>query len=263
MKIKNITLILPAILSCISGLSQQINPTINRHGDNKDDKVFILGNGTTDALDFDKLNASGGVSLYVKTHKHADLYLTYNFGGKVISTEKSDSIQLNSLYFPDIGTSAFAGTLDYEIPFRKLKKIKEDEPYMQILLSCEGSVQQRNIQNDSSIYHLSIANINYGVKYKWSYVSSDKKNNLVFTLGAMWNQIFINKNNADNFNALFNGQYNKNDYQIDRLINGLSFLASVQLNNSIIYFRTYQKNNTAADLSFTVGIKVTGKFISF
>lgn len=239
--------------------AQQINPTIVSN-DNK--KVFILGSGTADAVDFASINASGGMSLCIKPIKKTTAYLSFNFGGNVSDNEKSDSAKFSSLYFPDNGRSAFTGCVEYSILPLKETTGNNNERH-NLILDSEGSVQQRNIESDSLIYKLNIANIALGFKYKWSYFSPSSDNRAIFSLGIFYNGIFINRNSEKSFNELFNGPLSQTGATLPRNFGGISCLLSLQFNNAILYFRTYQLNTMAADLAFTVGIKANGSFFSF
>jgi hypothetical protein len=260
------------------------------------DKVFVFGVGNTDALNLDKLTASGGLSLALKPNQRITLFLSFNYGGTVVKKEKSDSVQLSSLYFPDIASTAFTGSFEYAFAgFRKrapaiaavpatattpaiaavpmigyktfLQSFTDNTPD-QLLFSFEGSVQGRNIQKDTITYNLSVANINAGLKYKFIYQPTSSSNSAVFILGVCYNGVFINANSKKSFDSLFKDENNTtassfNTNNLDGSINGWSILTSVQLNKVILYFRTFDDLDRAHDLGFSVGIKATGNFISF
>lgn len=271
MKIKKITTgVFIGLLNF--SFAQQINSVINngkvvKSSNGTTDKVYLFGVGSTDALQLDKLTASGGISVAVKPSDRSTFFLAFNFGGGIIKKEKSDSVLLNSLYFPDIASTVFTGAIEYSLStFQKKgnwKSYSVDSTH-QLLACAEGSLQQRNIIKDSATLNLNAANINIGLKYRWTYHGSND-NTAIMNIGAYYNGIFINRNNEDNFNALFNPVGNPQDgnYNFTRTINGFSTMVSMQLNSTIIYFRTYTNLDYSRDLAFSVGIKTSGKFISF
>ena len=245
----------------------------------KSDKVFIFGVGSTDALNLDKLTAAGGLSVALKPSQRITTFLSFNYGGTVLKKEKSDSVQLSSLYFPDIASSAFTGSIEYVVAgFRskKMDKTYKDKKYIEFLrsfsdtatnqlaINIEGSIQARNIEKDTLTYNLNIANINAGLKYRWTY-QSITNNSAIFTIGACYNGVFINENSKKNFNALFidDAAPAVSLQNFDGTIHGWSLLTSVQLNKVIVYFRTFDDFDRPDGLAFSVGLKATGTFFSF
>jgi hypothetical protein len=284
---RNLTIRLAILFTSVNLLnnndvfSQQINLVENLSGNaeknqssGEKDRVFIYGVGSTDALDLDKLTAAGGLSGAIKPNPRTTITLNFNYSGVISKKESSDSVKLNSLYFPDIASSAFAGSFELALTgFRKYDTAKEfkdnwnsftDTLPNQLLFCLEGSFQERKIEKDSLLYNLGMTNINGGLKYRWTYYGKNK-NKAVFTLGALYNGVFINSNNDKTFNSLFKDETESTASlkNIDRVINGFSLLASLQLNNTIIYFRTFDDVDRSEELAFSVGIKVTGSFFSF
>ncbi|HET6228362.1 MAG TPA: hypothetical protein VFF27_18925 [Bacteroidia bacterium] len=232
------------------------------------DKIYILGSGSTDALELNKLTASGGLGVAVKPSKRLTIFLNYNFGGNVVKKEKADSVYLSSFYFPDIASTAFSGSINLSLlplpfSFSKNKTIKIFDPIAehQLLITLDGSIQERNVNRDSVLYNLNFANFDVGPKYQWLY-SGKNENNAIFTIGIFYNRVFINDNSKRDFNALFNPTGN-NSVALPHGFEGISGLVSIQFNKALVYFRTYSDLNKHKDLAFSIGIKAVGEFFSF
>jgi hypothetical protein len=91
--------------------------------DNMEEKpspIGLLGMGNLNSESFEKANASGKITAYVRLFedfsripKNLTLYLSYN---KNIT--RGDSLSLKSLIFPDLGNNAFDATLEYSVRFK-------------------------------------------------------------------------------------------------------------------------------------------------
>jgi hypothetical protein len=263
---KNLKLLFLLMIVSSTCIAQQILPVIEdkRKDDSnkalafdKQDKIFIFGSGSTDALELDKLTASGGLNMAAKPVERLTLFLNFNFGGSVIKKEKADSVYLSSFYFPDIASTAFSGSASFSLLPWKFKTNAEH----QLLLGFDGSVQERNINRDTILFNLSLANFNVGPKYQWLY-SGRNDNNAIITVGVFYNQVFINDNSQRDFNTLFNPSGSAS-MSMPSDLKGINGLISVQFNSALVYFRTYTDLNRGRDLSFSLGIKAIGKFFSF
>jgi hypothetical protein len=111
------------------------------------------------------------------------------------------------------------------------------------------------------VYDFGIINYNLGPKYRWVHERNDHR--AIFTVGLFYNYISINRNNADAFTTLFNDYQVPDAAPIKSYFNGMSIMTSLQLDNAMLFARTYTDFNQPNDLAFTVGIKASAKFFSF
>lgn len=214
--------------------------------------VFVYGIGGAESLELKNISASGTLNAGLLLGWGMTANLTFNFGATAVKKENADSVPLSLFYFPDVSNTAFAMGLDKKIGLG---------PYSNLVPYMEGSIQRRNIEKDSLTYDFGIVNANGGLKYRWVYEQNQHKT--VFTAGLSFNYVAINKNNTDAFNTLFYDYVAPEQASIRRSFSGVCLMASLQLDDAIVFARTYDDVNRGGTLAFTVGIKAAATFFSF
>lgn len=254
-KIKDTLVITETVVLKISGtdtLKTLQKDTVHKQHD-PNHKVMIYGISSAEALQFDKLAVAGSICAGMHLKSNLMLNVSFNFGTTAVEKENADSVPLSLFYFPDVANTAFAAGID--LGFQEPK----NGHYFSI--ATETSIQRRNIKRDSSSFDFGIVNVNCGPKYRWIY-SSDK-HNTVFTLGAFYNYVRINRNNTDAFNTLFNDYTSPSAAPVKRYFHGFSLMTALQLDDVTVFARTYTDLSQSGDLAFTVGIKASAEFFSF
>jgi hypothetical protein len=233
------------------------------------DRVFITAGGTTDALTLSQISAAGQFNTHIRldTIHSWNLSAGFNFSGN-IKTENADSITKASIYFPDIGSSAFLASMEYS-PMGK--GFKNNNPDWDFLIVGEYSIQKRNISftnattNKDTTYTFTMDNFDIGIRARWKHKSSDGKNSLVASLTVLpFDRITIIQNVDNSFSQVFSKTFNTTNQGLSLQYTGLSTVFAVEYNNALVYFRTYNlypmgHNN----FYFSVGVKATAKFFSF
>jgi hypothetical protein len=83
--------------------------------DSIEDKVFIYGFGSSDAVGAEGVTANGGFSFGVQPHMWDRLFLSIGIGAKVVRNEKQDSVKINSIFFPDVASSVAYAHYEFSI----------------------------------------------------------------------------------------------------------------------------------------------------
>ncbi len=245
--------------------------------DSLEDKVFIYGFGASDAVSSDNVTANGGFSFGAQPHLWDRIFLSVGIGGNVVKKEKQDSVNINSIFFPDNASSVVYAYYEISLTtFCKLYRYTKNEKKPRvndnfrddILVFGEGALQNKNIEAiDSTIHNFSIYNISVGLKYRWTY-DDKEKNKFCFDIGLGYGYTEISAQSKKSFQSLVDpdlGQLQK----LPTIYRGINCIASVQYNDLIIYARlfnpvsvngalVYQKN-----VYFSTGVKITGTFLSF
>jgi hypothetical protein len=222
--------------------------------------VRVYGITNAEALGFDQLSLAGALSAEIKLSDRITASVAFNFGTQVLKNEKADSVPLSLFYFPDIANTALAGSLDFDLFRWGEEKSSTKKPH-HVTVGLESSIQQRNIERDSTIYQFGIFNANVGPKYRWIYAGED--HGAVLTFGVFYNHVRINRNNTDAFNTLFNDYTAPATPDIKPYFHGISCMLSLQIDDVIVFGRTYSDFNQSQDLAFTVGIKACADFFEF
>jgi hypothetical protein len=261
MKTKFSLFILAFIAMAGVSAAQQVLPFTAEGGSprvtNDDDhRLFVYGIGSAESLQLDKLTATGSLSADLRLTDHFTCGLAFNYGSYPVKKEQADSVPLSVFYFPDISNTAFAASADYGLQLND-----DDEQQHWLSFVAEASIQRRNIQKDTMNFDFGIVNFNSGIKYRWIYKPGE--HSAIFTAGVFYNYIGINKNNTDAFNTLFNDYSGSPVIPVRHYFNGISMLASLQLDNAILFARAYTDFGKRNDLAFTVGIKAAATFFSF
>jgi hypothetical protein len=243
--------------------------------DSLEEKVFIYGFGSSDAVSQGNVTANGGFSFGAQMHNWDRLFLSIGIGGTVIKKEKQDSVNINSIFFPDNASSVVYAHYEASISsLFRIKKYRTKAPSItdnfsdDFIVFCEGSVQNRNIEAyDSTITNFGIFNISSGVKYRWTYIPNPK-NKFSFDLGVAFGYIEIAKQSKKDFKSLVDPDITTQQ-KVPTIYRGLNCIASIQYNDLIIYARIFNQLSVNGQLSderniyFSTGIKVTGKMFSF
>lgn len=226
-------------------------------------KVFLYGIGGADVVQLSDITASGGVFGRINLHNSkkwsANAAVGYNLNGTV-SKESADSVKINALYFPDISSSAFIGSFEL---MREMKTDSHASFFEQkgLGLNLDFSAQQRNLNKDSANYSFNVISANAGPKFRWYYQTDENLSSFTLAVNIHW--IRIAENSSESFSKLFNDYVaqTENTRAID--IYGLGILAAFQLNNTTFFFKAFDDFSKSNALSFSVGIKSNGKFLSF
>ncbi len=245
--------------------------------DSLEDKVFIYGFGSSDAVSMDNVTANGGLAFGANLHPWDRLFLSVGIGGNIVKKEKKDSVNINSIFFPDNASSVVY--VHYELSITNAitmwkYKYKDKKPSVgdnlndDLLFFTEASLQNRNIEgNDSLIHNFGIYNISAGLKYRWSYLK-DEKNKFCFDVAAGFGYLEISKQSEKIFQAIVDPAPTTKA-NLPTIYRGINLAGTIQYNDLIVYVRlfnpisvngalTYQHN-----IYFSTGVKVTGKFFSF
>lgn len=245
--------------------------------DSSEEKVFIYGFGATDAVTMGNISANGGFSFGAQPHMWDRLFLSIGIGGNVIKKEKQDSVNINSIFFPDNASSviyahyeASASTLYHLNRYNKKgKKPSINDNYSDdFLLFFEGSLQNRNIEaKDSTIHNFGIYNLSGGVKYRWTY-DVKGKDKFSFDLGIGYAYTEIALQSQKNFQSIMDPDLTQAK-KIPTIYRGINCIATVQYNDLIIYARLFSPISVNGAVSyqhniyFSTGVKITGTFFSF
>jgi len=242
-----------------------------------EDKVFIYGYGASDAVSLGNVTASGGFSFGAQLHPWDRFFLSVGIGGNVVKKEKQDSVNINSIFFPDNASSVVNGHYELSVTnacrLWKYKNNKSaptagDNLSDDLILFVEGSLQNRNIEAvDSSVHNFGIFNLATGIKYRWMY-DNKGKNKFCFDIAAAYGYIEIAQQSKKSFQTLVEPDVTAKP-NVPTIYRGLNFIATVQYNDLIIYARIFTPvsvNGAVAyehNTFFSTGIKVTGTFFSF
>jgi hypothetical protein len=249
--------------------------TLRRELDSLEEKVFIYGFGSSDAVSQGNITANGGFSFGAQMHPWDRFFLSIGIGGTVVKKEKQDSVNINSIFFPDNASSVVYGHYEVSISsichFYKYKKKTptiNDNFSDDFIAYCEGSFQNRNIEaRDSTITNFGIYNLSAGLKYRWTYIPNPK-NKFCFDMGLAFGYIEIAKQSEKDFKSLVDPDI-KTQQKVPTIYRGLNYIASIQYNDLIIYARIFNQLSVNGQLSdehkiyFSTGIKVTGNLFSF
>jgi|GEM_PF-3224418 len=228
------------------------------------DAVHIYGVGGTDALNLEKITAAGGLTVGVdlfeeKCVKDSDrVYglkglISYNLSGNVAKKESVDSVSLNTIFFPDIGTSAFFASGDFYRQFTSK---------FYGLFTLEGSFQKRNIEKDSVVYGLNVTNVSFGPRFRWIHKNPKKESEAALTISFLFNHTEVLRESKRSFNEIFDDT-EPTKATPPRIFNGFNAIAALEINRTTLYFRTYTDFDSNGDLTFTVGIKAFADIFSF
>ena len=231
--------------------------------------VFISGTGGTDVLNLDKITASGGLDftmLFSRRQKWTGR-LAFNFSGNIQSSA-ADTTPLSTLYFPDIGTSAFLASTEISMRpvlkylFGKNNELKDENIWDAIFVG-EIAFQKRNILQDEKVYKFNIQNACLGLGLKWIHENTNS-NNYLCVRGVLYpiSTLEITGRDENMLSSIFTQDFY--DHQKAPLaFNGYSFLVSAEINQTIIYLRSFRDYKSKGDFFFTIGIKAAATFFSF
>jgi hypothetical protein len=238
---------------------------------NLQERIYVYGFGSSDAVSLNSVTANGGFSFSARLHTWDFISLSVGIGGNVVKKEKEDSVNIESIFFPDNASSII--NAHYEFSFRdiyheymKINKNININTYDDFLIFCEGSLQNRNIEaKDSTIHNFGIYNWSAGIKYRWNYEKNDSK--FRFDAGIGYGNVSIAPQSKENFETIITPSTTTKP--ASTIFRGINFLISINYNDLIIYARLFDPlsvNNATTykdHIFFSTGIKVTGKFFSF
>lgn len=270
MRTSIVTVLLFNILLLNISHGQQINPTIfttkvTAEGlrSESTDKIYLLGLGSIDAPDLNKVQSSGSLALAIKSTRALTTFLSYNLGANISKTHM-DSISVSSFLFPDVANSVFMGSIAFDISewyFDGVEKIRSETNLSHWIVKGEWSFQHRNVSNDSAVISkFDLGTIGAGAQYKWIYVTPKYRS--AFSLGLYYTYFGITKNTKVDFKKIYGiAGHTPINYH------GYGLESSMQINDLIFSFRFADilsgPGTRFNGISYTIGAKFVGDIFSF
>ena len=166
------------------------------------EKVTFYGltslNSSNDNL-VENITASGRLAVEIVPVKNNRL--KFNIGANLLNANpskgiKKDSVDFNSLMFPESGNFGFLFNPSYKILPLKCAGSSEHS------LFIDATYSYRKVSIDSPNVSFKINSINAGLKYMWEYNKGDADKNLVFTLMGYWNLFNVPDEDVKKFNSI-------------------------------------------------------------
>ena len=189
-------------------LSKERNETKNPSNDttenltttNKDKKVIFYGltalNSSNENL-ADNLTATGRLAVQINLASN----VIVNVGANLLNANptkgvKKDSIDFNSLMFPETGNFGFL--------FNPTLRLFPGKIANGHSLHLDATYAYRRIALDSPSVSFKINSVNIGLRYTWSYNPGEEDNNFTFSLMPYWNLFNIPDEDVKKFDILLN-----------------------------------------------------------
>jgi hypothetical protein len=229
-------LFLTIILLPIISVCQLLTPKVE-----KDDK-FVTFYGLT-ALNSagndiaSSLSATGrlAVEFVVATNQSFKINLAANLVNTNPSKGvKKDSIDFNSLMFPETGNFGFLFN-----PAYRLRSWVDNADKNLHSLFLEASFAYRKVRLDSFNADFKILSYNIGCKYQWDYLIKDD-NHFLFTGMLYWNLFNVPDEDVNKFNLILNDPVFK-EVNKNAEIQSVGFKVTTQYKN-FIFFADLRKN---------------------
>ena len=166
------------------------------------DKVSFYGltslNSSNDNL-VDNLTASGRLAVQFILSTNSRLKI--NMGANLLNANpskgiKKDSVDFNSLMFPETGNFGFMFNPSYKIwPYTDSKNAEHS-------FFIDGTYSYRKVSIDSPNVSFKINSVNLGLKYMWDYKNDDEEKHFTFTLLGYWNLFNVPDEDVRKFNSI-------------------------------------------------------------
>lgn len=222
-----------------------------------EDRISIFGltalnNSTNDVLS--SLNGTGrlGIMFYPDVKKRFKINMGVNLLNANPSTGiKRDSVDFNSLMFPETGNFGYLFSPSYRLG----KKGKKESS-----LWLEGSFAYRKVAVDSPSISFKTLSYNLGIKYVWDYVMEDE-NRITFSLMPYFNFFNIPNEDVKKFKSLI-------DDPLFQKTNSGAMIPSIGVKNTMqyknfIFFFDLRYNMKTSDLDDDNPLKGTKVNVGF
>ena len=184
-----------------SCLSQSLSPKVAL---NASDKVIFYGltalNNENNDI-FGSITATGRFAVQLIPSNTGIFKI--NLGANLLNANpsggiKKDSVDFNSLMFPETGNFGFLFN-----PAVTIKNWPDGNSAHSV--TAEGTFAYRKIRLDSPIVNFKILSYNLGLKYQWEYSpSADPNDNFIFTTMVYWNFFNIPDEDVSKFYVVIN-----------------------------------------------------------
>jgi len=246
------------------GMFEKIDTTIKddttvKHDTIIEDRISIFGltsmnTSTTDALS--SLNGTGrlGVVFYPGKEKRFRINIGVNLLNANPSTGvKRDSVDFNSLMFPETGNFGYLFSPSYRLSKTGIKESS---------LWVEGSFAYRKVAVDSPAISFKALSYNLGIKYVWDYLLQDE-NRITFSFMPYFNLFNIPNEDVKKFKSLIKDPLFENTNH-GAMIPAIGVKNSMQYKNFIFFFdiRYNMKTSDLDDENPMKGTKVNIGFVT-
>jgi hypothetical protein len=225
------------------------------------DRVTFYGltalNSSTETL-ADNLTATGRLAIQLQFFDKLKLDIGANLNANPSKGIKKDSVDFNSLMFPETGNYGFLFNPSWEIKNTGTHGLYLDATYA-----------YRRIAIDSPDVSFKISSVNIGLRYKWSYPENDE-DQLVFSLIGYWNFFNIPDEDVKKFSMLIKDPlFLQNNTNAE--IYSIGFKTIVQY-KSFLFFADLRRNLNTKNLDddnpfkgtkFNIGFATSVKLKSF
>lgn len=233
--------------------------TTVKHDTIIEDRISIFGltsmnTSTTDALS--SLNGTGrlGVVFYPGKEKRFRINIGVNLLNANPSTGvKRDSVDFNSLMFPETGNFGYLFSPSYRLSKTGIKESS---------LWVEGSFAYRKVAVDSPAISFKALSYNLGIKYVWDYLLQDE-NRITFSFMPYFNLFNIPNEDVKKFKSLIKDPLFENTNH-GAMIPAIGVKNSMQYKNFIFFFdiRYNMKTSDLDDENPMKGTKVNIGFVT-
>jgi hypothetical protein len=186
-------------------------------------------------------------------------FFKLNIGANLLNANpskkiKRDSVDFNSLMFPETGNFGFIFSPSWRLLCNKDSNSNHS-------LWLDGTFCYRKIGIDSPDVSFKINSVNIGLKYQWVYTPADIEDRFVFTLSGYWNLFNVPDEDVTKFNSVINDpvflKVNKNAE-----IYSLGLKTSVQY-KTFLFFADLRRNIKTKSLDDNSPFKGTKFNIGF
>lgn len=192
--------------------SQMLSPERMKIKDNKKEekeetdktkeRVIFYGltslNSSNDNL-VENITASGRLAVQFAPTPNSRLKI--NMGANLLNANpskgiKKDSVDFNSLMFPETGNFGFMFSPSFRIwPWASSENAEHS-------LHIDGTYSYRKVAIDSPDVSFKINSVNLGIKYMWDYKNDDPEKHFTFTLLGYWNLFNVPDEDVRKFNSI-------------------------------------------------------------
>lgn len=239
-------IILPGSFVKAQVLSPMQKNETGKDGNTNLERVTFYGltslNSANDDL-AENITASGRLAVqFVVT---PDKRLNINVGANLLNANpskgiKKDSVDFNSLMFPETGNFGFLFNPSYVFSKRDVKESAH-------IFSLDGSFAYRKVTIDSPAVSFKINSVNLGIKYTLDYNKNTDENRFIFSLLGYWNLFNVPDEDVKRFNSIMTDslfeKVNKG-----AAIHSVGLKTTVQY-KSFIFFADLRRNLRTKELS--------------